>query len=98
MERRAYRISGKVQGVGFRYYTREEALGLGLDGWVCNRTDGSVEVRVEGEPGLLADFESRLRQGPPTGEVEQLRRIRVDEAETALDPEIYGKFEIRYGG
>jgi acylphosphatase len=98
MERRAYRISGRVQGVGFRYFTRGEARDLGLGGWVCNRADGSVEVRVEGEPRLLADFEARLRQGPPTGEVEQVKRIGIEEPGAANAPESYDKFEIRYGG
>ncbi len=98
MERRAYRISGRVQGVGFRYFTRGEARDLGLGGWVCNRSDGSVEVRVEGEPALLADFEDRLRRGPVAGEVEQLKRIGIEQSDESPAPEPYGKFEIRYGG
>lgn len=98
MERRAYRISGRVQGVGYRYFTRGEAREMGLAGWVCNRSDGSVEVRVEGEAEQLADFESRLRQGPPSGEVEALSRIELKAEEGPADPETFGTFEIRYGG
>ncbi len=92
MERRAYRISGRVQGVGFRYFTRSEARELGLSGWVCNRGDGSVEVRVEGSRTQLQSFESRLRQGPPAGEVDRLEPIPAEDLET------YADFEIRYGG
>ena len=42
-------VTGRVQGVCFRYATREEALRLGLGGWVRNRADGSVELKNEGE-------------------------------------------------
>lgn len=90
-ERRAYRISGIVQGVGFRYFTRSEARSLGLGGWVCNRSDGSVEVQVEGEESVLRRFESQLRLGPPTGEVEQVDRIEAERDER------FGDFEIRFG-
>ncbi len=90
-ERRAYRISGIVQGVGFRYFTRNEARSLGLGGWVCNRPDGSVEVQVEGEKNVLSRFESQLKQGPPSGEVNQVSRIDVD------GDERFGEFEIRFG-
>lgn len=59
------RIRGIVQGVGFRYATRQEARRLGLSGWVRNDTDGSVEVVAEGPLGALRDFEQWLQRGPP---------------------------------
>jgi len=70
-DRRACRIviSGKVQGVGFRWFTRRAARELGLAGRVRNLPDGRVEVEAAGEPGRLDDFRARLRQGPPGARV-----------------------------
>jgi acylphosphatase len=59
------RISGRVQGVGFRYSAYREAAGLGLVGWVRNLDDGDVEVLAEGESGALAAFREWLEEGPP---------------------------------
>ena len=63
-------VSGRVQGVGFRWATLEEAERLGLGGSVRNEPDGTVRVEVEGErsPELL----EWLRHGPPFAEVENL--------------------------
>ena len=47
-------VTGMVQGVGYRAWTEEQALALGLDGWVRNRRDGSVEAIVAGADGLVA--------------------------------------------
>jgi acylphosphatase len=49
-------IIGKVQGVGFRYFTQKRANRLGLTGWVKNLADGSVEVTVQGEKATLEEF------------------------------------------
>lgn len=73
-DRRAYRLEGRVQGVGFRWWTRREARELGLRGTVRNARDGAVEVEVEGDPDALDRFESRLREGPPAARVHALRR------------------------
>lgn len=73
-ERRSYRLLGRVQGVGFRWWARQAASDLGLSGTVRNAADGTVEVEAEGEPGALDQFESRLRQGPPAARVERLER------------------------
>lgn len=62
-------IRGVVQGVGYRYFTVGEARERGLTGWSRNRPDGSVEVLVEGESGLVQDFIKRLRIGPPGSRV-----------------------------
>jgi acylphosphatase len=74
MERRAYRITGTVQGVGFRWWTRKTATDMDLRGTVRNAGDGSVEVQVEGPEGVLEDFEDRLRQGPSSARVRDLTR------------------------
>ena len=53
MERRHYRVTGRVQGVGFRYRAQYAAQSLGLTGWVLNREDGSVEMEAQGDPAAL---------------------------------------------
>jgi acylphosphatase len=58
------RITGRVQGVGFRWFVREEARRLGLSGWVTNRPDGEVEVRAGGESSSLARLRRALEVGP----------------------------------
>jgi acylphosphatase len=62
-------ISGRVQGVGYRYFARDSALALGLSGWVRNVRGGGVEVEVEGERGVVDRFIEALRQGPPLSRV-----------------------------
>ena len=66
---RQYLISGRVQGVGFRYFVAREAARLGVTGWTRNLDDGRVEVLANGTVEQLSDFESRLRQGPPHADV-----------------------------
>jgi len=87
---RRYFASGTVQGVGFRHYTRREALRLGLTGWVRNLPDGRVEAVAAGSADQLDAFERFLRQGPPGASVTSLQVLDVsDEAELAP------AFEIR---
>jgi len=59
-------ISGRVQGVGFRYYVQRQASMLLLTGWVRNLRNGNVEVCVEGYHKELSQFIIKLRQGPPS--------------------------------
>jgi acylphosphatase len=58
------RITGSVQGVGYRIWAKRMASSLGLRGWVRNRTDGSVEVLVIGAPDDVAAMVEASRQGP----------------------------------
>jgi acylphosphatase len=58
------RVTGRVQGVGFRWSAVREARQLGLRGWVRNADDGSVEVEAEGAPSALEDFLAWLHRGP----------------------------------
>ncbi len=58
-------IAGRVQGVFFRAYTRDEARSLGLKGWVRNLPDGRVEALFEGERRAVDDMLAWCRQGPP---------------------------------
>jgi acylphosphatase len=72
-ERRAFRVSGRVQGVGFRWWTRATAAELGLRGTVRNARDGTVEVDASGEAHRLDRLEARLHEGPPGARVEAVR-------------------------
>lgn len=65
-------VSGQVQGVGYRYFTRKKALELGLVGYAENLSDGRVEVVAEGEKSDLELLINHLRQGPRGARVEQL--------------------------
>ena len=65
-------VFGRVQGVSFRFYTRDTATELGLTGWVANRFDGSVEVVAEGQRPALDQLLEFLRQGPPMARVDQV--------------------------
>jgi acylphosphatase len=58
------RITGKVQGVGYRVWAARTASGLGLRGWVRNRSDGSVEALATGAPEGVAALTEACRQGP----------------------------------
>ena len=57
-------VRGRVQGVGFREFTRRHAAALGLAGWVRNRPDGSVELEAEGPRTALDELVRHLRIGP----------------------------------
>jgi len=76
-ERRHLLIKGRVQGVGFRWFTRDTALGFNLKGWVRNLPNGSVEAEVEGEPGVLRRFIQELRVGLPFSRVEEIEEYSV---------------------
>ena len=69
---RRYMISGRVQGVGFRYFTQAAAGRENIHGWARNLPDGRVEVTAEGEADAMQRFEQALRQGPRGARVEQL--------------------------
>lgn len=83
-------ITGRVQGVNFRAYTRRQAVALGLTGWVRNRPDGSVEVLAEGERGALEALAVLLRDGPPMAHVTEVQ-VEFDEGTGAC-----AEFVIRY--
>jgi acylphosphatase len=63
------RVTGRVQGVAFRWDAQHEAQKLGVVGWVRNEPDGSVLAHVEGEPDLVNDMVVWLRHGPPAAKV-----------------------------
>ncbi len=66
------KIEGVVQGVGFRYFTRQNAQAIGLTGWVRNAPDGSVETVLEGEEHEVQEMIKRLKQGPASSRVDNV--------------------------
>jgi acylphosphatase len=75
---RRFIVSGRVQGVGFRYFALDAARREGLHGYVTNQDDGTVEVVAEGESESVERFERVVRRGPSRARVEQ---VMVDEIE-----------------
>lgn len=73
-------IEGRVQGVGFRWWTRRQATSLGLRGTVRNLVDGAVEVQVAGPADPVANLLATLRRGPHGALV-----TRVSSVEPAVD-------------
>lgn len=83
-------IRGHVQGVGFRWWTAGRARDLGLDGWVRNRRDGTVEAVFRGPMSAVGRMLDECRQGPPSGRVDA-----VAESAAAPDEAGEGGFEQR---
>lgn len=84
-----FRVRGRVQGVGFRYFVEHSASALGLRGWVRNVDDGTVEVYALGTPAQLSDLSGLLRKGPRLADV---RGVDETEAKT----ENHSGFFIRH--
>lgn len=81
---RAYRVTGRVQGVGFRWWTRMEAEALGLRGTVRNCEDGSVEVIASGPVADLDRLRRLLEQGPPGARVDAVTERDLSDASVPL--------------
>lgn len=65
-------VYGRVQGVSFRYYTKQEAERLNLTGWVANESDGSVHLVAEGLEDSLKKLVNFLHTGPPAANVDKV--------------------------
>lgn len=78
-------VTGRVQGVGFRAFTRGHARELGVDGWVRNRIDGSVELVAAGSRDAVAALIDRLHQGPPASRVDGVETEAASEAAAVGD-------------
>lgn len=72
------RITGRVQGVGFRWFVREEARRLGLSGWVTNLPTGEVLVVAGGEPASLDRLRAALEVGPTGATVAGMHHVAVE--------------------
>lgn len=84
-------ITGRVQGVGYRDWTRREAVRLGLSGWVRNRPDGSVEAVIHGGDDNVGRMLEACRQGPPAA------RVAAIEVRDSSDPAAAG-FDVHPTG
>lgn len=78
MARKGFLISGRVQGVGFRWWACRRAESLGLAGTVRNLPDGRVEVQAEGPDPAMQRFRSDLEHGPSTARVDDIEEVKVD--------------------
>jgi len=86
-----FQVRGRVQGVGYRYWTLQTARSLGVRGTVRNRPDGTVEVTAAGERQALQALRDALAEGPPGARVTEVRRL--DETAPA-EEELPDRFEI----
>ena len=84
------KVSGYVQGVGFRLFVVDEARALGLKGYVRNDGDGGVEVVAEGDAGMLNELASSIRQGPSAATITDVKVVK----ENYLGE--FSVFDIRY--
>ena len=78
-------ITGRVQGVGFRYWVEAEAVSRGLTGWVRNRRDGSVEAVFFGEGGAVDEMLEVCGAGPAAARVSAVAVSDTDETPTAFE-------------
>ena len=82
-------VKGRVQGVFYRGWSKQQAEELKISGWVRNCPDGRVEVHVEGEEAAVAQMLERLRKGPSAAQVEDVRTCDVEPCE-------FDGFEVRH--
>ena len=75
---RRVRVTGRVQGVFFRAWTQQQAGELGVNGWIRNAGDGSVEAHFEGDEAAVKALIQRVHSGPPSAQVYD---VTVDEVE-----------------
>jgi len=90
MQQLYLKISGSVQGVSFRYYTKEAADTLALSGWVKNLADGTLEILAQGSRENLEKFLEWCQGGPTSAQIEKLDK------EWQKPEKKFDSFEIRY--
>jgi acylphosphatase len=90
MRRLSATVTGLVQGVSYRYYTRREAVRLGLVGWVKNEDNGSVYIVAEGQDEALRRFLEFMKQGSPSARV---KHVAADWSPASGE---FRSFEIRF--
>lgn len=83
-------VSGRVQGVGFRYFAQRNALAQQITGWVRNRTDGTVEIVAEGDDKQIDSYLSSIKLGCPFSSVDSV----IVKEEKATNN--YHSFSIKY--
>jgi acylphosphatase len=85
IERKHLKIFGRVQGVGFRYFTVQRAKELNINGWVKNMSDGTVETVIEGTRKNLDEMIEKLKAGPRSARVERVQELSMDEESEKLE-------------
>lgn len=88
MQQYEIKITGRVQGVGFRYYTRNQANNLNLNGWVRNTLDGGVLAMVQGPKHAINTFVDYMWVGPPMSDVKSVTQVDMQAIEEFADFEI----------
>jgi len=83
-------ITGRVQGVGYRYFTLKKAAEFHIKGWVKNTTDGRVEVVAQGDETDVNTFIDYLQMGPPLARVDKLSKYKMH------DLTDFHKFSVKY--
>jgi len=83
-------VHGRVQGVGFRYFTQILASEHQISGWVRNKEDGTVEIVAEGEEENLKSFVEEMKKGSPFSRVEHIQLTEKEQMEG------FQSFNIRY--
>ncbi len=92
MQRRSFHVTGRVQGVGFRWFTLQAGRRCRVVGWVGNRRDGSVHGEAQGSAEALSDLVQELRRGPGFSRVDD---VDVQELPVREGSEAENSFEIR---
>lgn len=87
---RRFIISGRVQGVAFRYFTQRVACSLSITGWVRNLYNGDVETLAQGTEEAMDAFYLKIKEGPPAARV-----LDINISDVPHDPSIIG-FRITY--
>ena len=85
-------ISGRVQGVGFRHFTKTNARQLGVKGWVKNLDDGRVEAIFQGDENLVNQLIEKCKKGPGSAYVKNLEVEDTDENEKGA----FTDFKVRF--
>ena len=82
------KITGKVQGVGFRYFVLRQAQELGITGWVSNKPNGDVEALAQGEKADLEQFIAKVKEGPSFSRVDNVNLEWMNKGEQYFGFEI----------
>ncbi len=77
MKRFSIVLRGRVQGVGFRFFTYNCARRHNLSGWVRNTPDGGVEIEAQGDENNLEYFKTEIRKGPPLAKVIEIKEVEL---------------------
>lgn len=84
------KITGRVQGVGFRYFTKKTAQRLSVNGWVKNMEDGSVEAVLAGDEKNVLAMRDELKKGPAAARV-----AKMEEIPTGKKPDDFNSFTVK---